>query len=99
KEGGKYPGKLQYGQTSCKLLTKNNGFSLIEATIVKGIRHQIRVHASSVGLPIVGDKIYNKKVYKNVPNHLLFANKAVFKTPENKDIAIEIEVPFLDFLL
>ncbi|MCA9217385.1 MAG: RluA family pseudouridine synthase [Planctomycetales bacterium] len=36
----------------------NNGHTFCEITMQTGRRHQIRVHAQSIGHPIVGDKIY-----------------------------------------
>ncbi|MDD5769488.1 MAG: RluA family pseudouridine synthase [Candidatus Gracilibacteria bacterium] len=38
-------------------------FTLVEVKIETGRTHQIRVHLSSIGFPIIGDKVYgNKKV-------------------------------------
>ena len=42
------------------------GFSLVEFELVTGRTHQIRVHASHLKHPIVGDELYggNTKLYK-----------------------------------
>lgn len=37
-----------------------NTFSLLKVTIETGRKHQIRVHLSSAGFPIVGDKLYGR---------------------------------------
>lgn len=44
--------------TIYKVLSSNNGFSLVELEIKTGRTHQIRVHLSEIGHPIVGDKKY-----------------------------------------
>jgi 23S rRNA pseudouridine1911/1915/1917 synthase len=41
-------------------ITKN-GFSLIDVEITSGRTHQIRVHLTDAGLPIVGDQLYKVK--------------------------------------
>jgi hypothetical protein len=33
-------------------------FSLLELTILRGARHQIRAHLADAGFPIVGDSLY-----------------------------------------
>lgn len=38
--------------------TKSPGELEVIATLVRGFRHQVRVHLASVGLPIVGDSLY-----------------------------------------
>lgn len=42
---------------------------LFEIIISKGCRHQIRVHLSTIGFPIVGDDLYNKDP-RNQDEHL-----------------------------
>jgi 23S rRNA pseudouridine955/2504/2580 synthase/23S rRNA pseudouridine1911/1915/1917 synthase len=45
-------------QTNWKLLEGFQHHSLIEANPLTGRTHQIRVHLTSIGLPIVGDTVY-----------------------------------------
>ena len=55
----------------------------IECRLETGRTHQIRVHLSSLGIPILGDKVYfrrQKKVLEKLKNHPLFKNTE-FKTP------------------
>lgn len=49
-------------------------YSLFDVVIHTGRTHQIRVHLSSMGLPIVGDPIYSKKWDKYRLPHLLLAS-------------------------
>jgi 23S rRNA pseudouridine1911/1915/1917 synthase len=44
--------------TLVKVAERLPGATLLEVTIKTGRTHQIRVHASYAGFPVVGDKIY-----------------------------------------
>lgn len=46
-------------QTIFTVLKSSNGFSLIQAQLITGRKHQIRAHLSELGHAIVGDKIYS----------------------------------------
>jgi 23S rRNA-/tRNA-specific pseudouridylate synthase len=41
-----------------KIREINNKYTLLEVDLLTGRTHQIRVHLSSIGHPIIGDKIY-----------------------------------------
>lgn len=45
--------------TEFKVLKKYKGYTLIEVRIKTGRTHQIRVHMSEIGYPIVGDGVYS----------------------------------------
>ena len=47
--------------TSYKIVKKYKGYSLLKVSILTGRTHQIRVHFSHKGYPIVGDKTYGGK--------------------------------------
>lgn len=55
--------------------------SLLECKIITGRTHQIRVHLSNIGYPLIGDRDYKKNLeqkfmLKNLPNHIkLFIDK------------------------
>jgi 23S rRNA pseudouridine1911/1915/1917 synthase len=46
-----------------KVLETFPGFSLLEVKIKTGRTHQIRVHLSAIGHPVVGDDIYGERSY------------------------------------
>ncbi len=58
--------------TKWKILEKFNGATLIEVKLETGRTHQIRVHFSSIGHPVLGDKIYGKKIELRRKNKIIF---------------------------
>lgn len=46
-------------RTHFHLIKEEAGLTLLEAKLESGRTHQIRVHAASIGLPVVGDSLYN----------------------------------------
>lgn len=51
-------GKIARSTFGCLAYDENKDQSLIEVKIDSGRKHQIRVHAASVGLPVVGDRLH-----------------------------------------
>ncbi len=47
--------------THWRLIEEFKGFSLIELQLETGRTHQIRVHLTSIGIPVAGDEVYGKK--------------------------------------
>ena len=69
--------------------------TLLEIKIETGRTHQIRVHLSQIGYPIIGDNIYsNGKNQWNIEGQCLHAKKLKFKHPiTNKEMILEAELP------
>jgi len=76
-------------KTFFEILEQKKEFSQVEIFPQTGRMHQIRTHLSSIGLPILGDKIYgNKKLEKKlkikIPRIFLHAEKLIFIPPGKK---------------
>ncbi|MBQ3030609.1 MAG: RNA pseudouridine synthase, partial [Agathobacter sp.] len=74
-----------YIETGVKPLVSKNGLTLVEIHLVTGKTHQIRLHLSTIGHPILGDMKYgdekiNKKYYEShkVNHQLLHAYRLEF---------------------
>ena len=59
------------------------GFSLLEVRPVTGRTHQIRVHLSSIGHPIVGDQLYNRRRVTFLQRQFLHASYLSFDHPSS----------------
>ena len=71
---------------------RSDGSLLIKADLFTGRTHQIRVHLSSRGLPILGDTLYGGKPYKRI---MLHAERLVFLHPLTKEkIEVVSTLPF-----
>ena len=84
-------GKNAY--TSYEKIDENNNFSLLKVNILTGRTHQIRVHLSSIGCPIIGDNLYSNN--KNNASRLyLHSIRIKFNHPSNnKEVEIQDNIP------
>ena len=81
--------------THIKVLEKFSNYTLLEVNIETGRTHQIRVHLSEIGYPIVGDYVYsNGKNPFNIQGQMLHSFKLEFKHPRtNKTMCLEANLP------
>ena len=81
--------------THIKVLKRFDKYTLLKVNIETGRTHQIRVHLSHIGYPIVGDYTYsNGKNEFDVIGQCLHAQKLEFKHPiTQKDMCLEAELP------
>ncbi len=80
--------------TEWTLIDSYEGHSLLDIKISRGVRHQIRLHLSSIGFPIVNDKLYNSKTHINpLLPHFLFSYRVTIPYYDSI-IDVSIETPF-----
>lgn len=81
--------------THFKVINRYGDYSLLEVKIETGRTHQIRVHLSQIGYPIIGDAVYsNGKNKWNIQGQCLHAKSLKFKHPTtNKEMFIEAPLP------
>lgn len=77
---------------SRKKINSKKNLSLLEIKIPTGRTHQIRVHLSAIGFPILGDSKYGGKENSRV---FLHAHSLVFPDPDQKGklITVKSEIP------
>ncbi|CAG7587188.1 Ribosomal large subunit pseudouridine synthase D [Peptoniphilus tyrrelliae] len=79
--------------TSYKVLEEYDNMSLVMLTLYTGRTHQIRVHLSHIGHPIIGDSLYGEKS-DLINRQALHSYSIKFKLPRNdKGIEIFAKVP------
>jgi 23S rRNA pseudouridine1911/1915/1917 synthase len=88
--------------THFKVLKRYDKYTLVEIKIETGRTHQIRVHLSHIGYPVVGDYTYsNGKNDFNVEGQMLHSKKIKFRHPKSNELMeLEANLPeyFQDIL-
>ncbi|HPP03619.1 MAG TPA: RluA family pseudouridine synthase [Spirochaetota bacterium] len=82
--------------TIVHLIKNIKNYSYLDIELKTGRTHQIRVHLSYIGYPILGDKIYGRKSreYSDIPLCLNAYYLAFFDKFSNKNLAFEIKDPY-----
>lgn len=79
--------------THFKVIKRFDNYTLLEIKIDTGRTHQIRVHLSEIGYPVIGDYIYsNGKNLFGVVGQMLHAKSIEFKHPVTNNL-MKIEAP------
>ncbi|NVN91396.1 MAG: RluA family pseudouridine synthase [Desulfuromonadales bacterium] len=87
------PAKGKLAHTEYTVLKEAKGFSLLEIHLLTGRKHQIRVHMSEKGHPVVGDRKYGKG-NDTFATLALHARSISFTHPVNgKRLTFETGVP------
>ncbi len=72
--------------THYQVLKRLKGHTLIELILETGRTHQIRVHMSHIGHPILGDHLYGQEKPELIQRQALHAAKLIFTHPITKEI-------------
>lgn len=86
----------KHARTHVRVVQRFSGMTLVKCQLETGRTHQIRVHLSFVGYPIVGDQVYCKRKNPfNLNRQFLHAYRLGFFHPKlNKNLRIESSLPF-----
>lgn len=85
----------KHAVTHYEVLERYNGYTLIKCILETGRTHQIRVHMSSIGFPLVGDPVYGFKRQKfKLDGQMLHAKTLGFIHPKtNEYMEFNSELP------
>ena len=76
----------QRSVTHYKVLESSGSISLIELTLETGRTHQIRVHLSHIGHPILGDTLYGQEDKELIGRQALHAYYVEFPDPKTSEL-------------
>ena len=76
----------QRSVTHYKVLESSGSISLIELTLETGRTHQIRVHLSHIGHPILGDALYGQEDKELIGRQALHAYYVEFPDPKTSEL-------------
>ena len=85
--------------THYKVLKRFGKYTYIECTLETGRTHQIRVHMTSIGHPLLGDTVYGPaKAYPGLVGQTLHAKVLGFIHPTTGEY-VEFETPLPDYFI
>lgn len=80
--------------THFNVVKRLQGHTLVVCNLETGRTHQIRVHLSHIGYPIVGDPVYGFRETHGIMGQALHARKLTFTHPSTKElVSFEAEPP------
>jgi RluA family pseudouridine synthase len=83
----------KYSETGYSVIKESSKYSLLEIDLFTGRKHQIRVHLSEEGNPVVGDRIYGTpdREVKRLALHAV--SLTIIHPYTNREICFETEIP------
>jgi 23S rRNA pseudouridine1911/1915/1917 synthase len=81
--------------TEAVVTARGNGRLMLEASILKGFRHQVRVHLAFLGFPILGDPLYGAAIPAGFPARMyLHASRIEMYNPSSGNpLVVESPLP------
>lgn len=80
-----------FAHTKYRILNRTADSCFLEISIMTGRTHQIRVHMSYTGHPLLGDKLYGGNT-RYINRHALHCGKITFRHPVTEEI-LQLEAP------
>ena len=90
------PGESRYALTDVRVVERLRGASLVECKLGTGRQHQIRIHLSEDGNPLVGENVYireHRGETIDAPRPMLHAARLAFTHPKTGE-RMEFESPW-----
>jgi len=80
----------RYALTRYKVLenSETHPVSLLELSLDTGRTHQIRVHLSHIGHPVVGDPVYGRKDARGMDGQALHAGRLMLRHPDTGELMV-----------
>jgi 23S rRNA pseudouridine1911/1915/1917 synthase len=78
--------------TRYRVLQRAGTWALVEASVGKALRHQIRAHFAAIGHPLAGDELYGGPVIRALGRHALHAARVAYPGGDGVD-AFDASVP------
>lgn len=75
----------QESLTEYRVIERYNGATMLEVNLITGRTHQIRVHLSHLGHPLIGDSLYGKDDSNLIDRQALHATYLSFLQPRYKN--------------
>lgn len=75
----------QRAVTNYKVIADNGQYSLVDFTLETGRTHQIRVHMSHIGYPLIGDPMYGQPS-EQIGRQALHCAKVAFEHPVSRNV-------------
>lgn len=85
----------KWSKTHVEVVEKLNGATLVRCILETGRTHQIRIHLSEAGHPILGDKRYARRRIPTppAPRVMLHAHTLTFEHPTGEQMRFERDMP------